>query len=58
MLERLAGVAGMRGFCDWVKQFVSQWAFEVSWKGKVRQVGSLTVGMPQGSPLSPILFPA
>ena len=29
--------------------------FEVSWDGKVRGVGRSTVGVPKGSPLSPVL---
>ena len=30
--------------------------FEVSWDGKVRGMGRSTTGVPQGSPLSPVLF--
>ena len=56
VLGRLTSVTGTRGLCGWVEQFVSQRVFEVSWDGKVRGVGRLTVGVPQGSPLSPVLF--
>lgn len=30
--------------------------FEVAWDGKVRGRGAATKGVPQGSPLSPVLF--
>ena len=56
VLGRLASVTGMRGLCGWVEQFVSLTEFEVSWDGKVRGVGRSTVGVPQGSPLSPVAF--
>ena len=56
VVGRLAQVAGTRGLCRWVEQFVSPREFEVSWDGKVRGVGRSTVGVPQGSSLSSVLF--
>ena len=56
VLGCLAGVEGTRGLCSWVRQFVAGRTFEVSWDGKVRGVGSSSMGVPQGSLLSPVLF--
>ena len=42
--------------CQWVCKFVSLRSLEVSWDGAVRGMGRSTVGVPQGSPLSPVLF--
>ena len=56
VLEYLDRVEGARGLCRLVREFVSPRRFEVSWDGSVRRVGRSTVGVPQGSPLSPILF--
>ena len=56
VLSCLADVEGTRGLCGWVRQFVAGRTFEVSWDGKVRGVGSSSMGVSQGSPLSPVLF--
>ena len=56
VLGCLDGVEGTRGLCRCVREFVSPRNFEVSWDGAVRGVGRTTVGVPQGSPLSPVLF--
>ena len=50
------GVEGTRGLCRWVREFVSPRSFEVLWDGSVRGMGRSTVGVPQGSHLSPVLF--
>ena len=56
VLHVLEGVDGTRGLCGWVEAFVAPREFEVSWDGKVRGVGRSTMGVPQSSPLSPVLF--
>ena len=56
VLQCLDGVEGTRGLCPWVREFVSPRSFEVSWDGSVRGTGRLVVGVPQGSPLLPVLF--
>ena len=56
VLGLLVGGEGTQGLCGWVEQFVAPSDFEVSWDGKVRGMGRSTTGVPQGSPLSPVLF--
>ena len=47
---------GKRGWCRWLRDFFRPRQFEVEWDGKVRGRGSDNVGVPQGSPLSPVVF--
>ena len=35
---------------------MAPWEFEVAWDGGVRGRGAAAKGVPQGSPLSPMLF--
>lgn len=56
VLDCLGGVEGTRGLCRLMKQFVAGRTFEVSWDEKVRGVGTSSKGVPQGSPVSPVLF--
>ena len=55
-LGLLGGGEGTRGLCGWVERFVAPRDFEVSWDGKVRGMRRSTTGVPQGSPLSLVLF--
>ena len=56
VLSCLASVDGTRGLCRWVRQFMAGRTFVVSWDRKARGVGTSSKGVPQGSPLSPVLF--
>ena len=56
VVDCLAGVEGTRGLCRWVRQFVAGQTFEVCWDGKVRGVGSSSIGVLQGYLLSPVLL--
>ena len=40
----------------WLKRFMSPKEFEVAWDGGVRGRGAAARGVPQGSPLSLVLF--
>ena len=56
VLNCLDEVEGTRGLCRWVREFVSPGCFEVLWNRAVRGMGRSVVGVPQGSPLSTVLF--
>ena len=45
-----------RGWCRWLIDFFRPREFDVEWDGKIRGHGSANVGVPQGSPLSPVVF--
>ena len=45
-----------KGWCKWLSHFFQPRIFEVEWDRKVRGRGSANVGVPQGSPLSPVIF--
>ena len=51
VLDDLVGVEGIRGLCEWVKQWVAGRTFEVFWDRKVRGVGTSSKGVPPGCPL-------
>ena len=55
VLDSVAG-SSKRGWGWWLKQFFKPRQFEVEWDGKVRGKGSANVGVPQWSPLSPVVF--
>ena len=40
----------------WIRQFMKAREFEVSWHNKDRGKGATNTGVPQGSPLLPVLF--
>ena len=39
-----------------MREFFRPRQFEVEWDGRVRGQGSANIGVPQGSPLSPVVF--
>ena len=56
VLARMEG-CGPRGcWPPWLERFMSWREFEVAWDGNVRGRGAAPKGVPQGSPLSPVLF--
>jgi len=40
----------------WIKEFFWAREFELDWDGKVRGKGKTNIGVPQGSPLSLVIF--
>ena len=56
LMEQLETTAGGRKLRNWVESFMGKRTFTVEWDGKARRKGEAGEGVPQGSPLSPILF--
>ena len=56
VLARMEGCGPLRCWLPWLQRFMSPREFEVAWDGSVRGRGAATKGVPQGSPLSPVLF--
>ena len=56
MLDRIGGCGPLWCWLSWLERFMSPREFEVAWDGSVRGRGAATKGVPQGSPLSPVLF--
>ena len=46
----------MRCWLSWLERFMSPREFAVAWDGSVGGRGAATQGVPQGSPLSLVLF--
>ena len=55
-IEQLASTTGGRKWRTWVENYMGNRTFTVQWDGKTRGKGEAEEGVPQGSPLSPILF--
>ena len=45
-----------RRWKPWMKNFFRARQFTISWDGKDRGNGRKNIGVPQGSPLSPVVF--
>ena len=56
VLDLVEGCVEARCWVPWISQFVGERSFEVMWDGVVRGMGNTRKGVPQGSPLSPMLF--
>ena len=56
VLDRIGGCGPLWCWLSWLERFMSPREFEVAWDGSVRGRGAATKGVPQGSPLSPVLF--
>ena len=56
VLARMEGCGLFQCWLPWLQRFMSPWEFEVAWEGSVRGKGAAAKGVPQGSPLSPVLF--
>ena len=56
VLARLGGCSPLRCWLPWLARFMSPREFEVTWDGSIRGRGAAARGVPQGSPVSPVLF--
>ena len=56
LLEQLESTDRGSEWMTWVKNFMDKREFTVEWDGTSRGKGQAGEGVPQGSPLSPILF--
>ena len=56
MLARMERCTPLWCWLPWLERFMSSREFEVAWNGGVRGRGVAANGVPQGSPLSPVLF--
>ncbi|OXV05133.1 hypothetical protein Egran_07099 [Elaphomyces granulatus] len=53
VLERLSLP---RALISWVGSFLSNRKIQLAFEGQIQQLGDIAIGIPQGSPISPILF--
>ena len=56
VLARMAGCGPLRCSLHWLERFMSPREFKVARDGSVRGRGAAAKGVPQGFPLSPVLF--
>ena len=56
VLARMESCTPLRYWLPWLERFMALREFEVAWDGRVRGRGVATRGVPQGSPLSAVLF--
>ena len=56
VLERMDKTRIGRKWKKWTSEFRKKRSFKVSWDGVARGEGKTNLGVPQGSPLSPVIF--
>ena len=56
VLNRIGGCGPLRCWLSWLERFMSPREFKVAWEGSVRGRAAAAKGVPQGSPLFPVLF--
>ena len=56
VIERMGLTEEGRRWRKWITSFMRERSFTVSWDGMDRGVGKTNVGVPQGSPLSQVMF--
>ena len=56
VIARMEGCGPLRCWLPWLQRFMSLREFEVAWDGGLRGRGAAAKAVPQGSPLSPVLF--
>ena len=56
VIKRMGLTKEGRRWKKWITNFMWERSFAVSWDGKDRGVGKTNVGVPQGSPLAPVIF--
>ena len=56
VLERMKRSEIGRRWTGWIKSFFRKRIFDIEWDGEKIGQGNTNVGVPQGSPLSPVIF--
>ena len=57
LYEKMGMMVGGRRWRKCMSSFMCRRSFTISWDGKDSGVGKTNVGVPQGSLLSPVVFP-
>ena len=52
----MSGTEVGRRWRPWIQKFFRARQFTISWDGKNRGIGRTNIGVPQSSPLSPVVF--
>ena len=56
VLRKLQETKEGKRWSGWISKYFRQRDFTIEWDGKIRGNGKTNVGVPQGSPLSPVVF--